>query len=93
VFVDRSITGVPVTPISGEMSQHSPVSADGTVVIPCPGLMNDTCQSGEVCIPSASNANTLSCSVATYTTLRSPLPGMLTFARYKGEASETPSIE
>ena len=29
-----SITGVPVMPISGAMSQHSPVSDAGTVVTP-----------------------------------------------------------
>ena len=40
--VAGSITGVPVIPISGAMSQHSPVSPDGTVVTPAAGLMKLT---------------------------------------------------
>ena len=34
VRLPGSITGVPVMPISGVMSQHSPVSPLGTVVMP-----------------------------------------------------------
>jgi hypothetical protein len=65
VFVARSITGEPVIPISGAMSQHSPVSFGGTVVTPAAGLMKLTCHSGVLCFASASKAYTLSCSVAT----------------------------
>ena len=60
-----SITGVPVIPISGWISQHSPVSVFGTVVMPAAGLMKLTCHSGAPLRPSASKAYTLSCSVAT----------------------------
>ena len=60
-----SITGVPVMPISGAMSQHSPVSPAGTVVMPFAGSMKLSFQSGVDERPSASNAYTLSCSVAT----------------------------
>ena len=50
------MTGVPVIPISGAMSQHSCVSPLGTVVIPADGLMKLTCQSGLDALASASNA-------------------------------------
>ena len=48
--------GVLVMPISLGMSQHSPVSAAGTLVMPAPGLMKLSCQSGVVLKPLASKA-------------------------------------
>ena len=86
------MTGVPVMPISGVMSQHSPVSLFGTVVTPAAGLMKLTFQIGDVLPPSASNAYTLSCSVATYTTFRMPTLGTLTLDAYSGEACAIPSV-
>ena len=86
------MTGVPVIPISGWMSQHSPVSPLGTVVTPAAGLMKLTFQIGELLRPSASKAYTLSCSVDTYTTLRTPTPGMVTLATYSGDACDIPSV-
>ena len=55
VFVVGSITGVLVIPISGWMSQHSPVSFAGTVVT-LGGLMKLSFHSGVVDRPSASYA-------------------------------------
>src|SRR5204862_7224917 len=86
------MTGEPVIPISGWMSQHSPVSPLGTVVTPAAGLMKLTFQIGELLRPSASKAYTLSCSVDTYTTLRTPTPGIFTLATYSGEAWAIPSV-
>ena len=65
VPLPASITGVPVIPISGAMSQHSPVSPAATVVTPAAGLMKLTCHSGVLLRPSASKAYTVSCAVAT----------------------------
>ena len=56
MFVDRSITGVPVIPISFGMSLVSPVSAGGIGVTPAAGLMNESFHSGVLDRPSASNA-------------------------------------
>src|SRR5438094_8058613 len=86
------MTGVPVMPISGAISQHSPVSPLGTVVTPAAGLMKLTFHSGALLRPSASNAYTLSCSVATYTTFRMPTPGIVTLAAYSGDAWAMPSV-
>ena len=56
MFVDGSITGVPVIPISFGMSLVSPVSAGGIGVTPAAGLMNESFQSGVLDRPSASKA-------------------------------------
>jgi len=50
-----------------------------------------TFQSGVELSPSASNAYTLSCSVAAYITLRVPDPGMFTLATYNADACMLPS--
>ena len=91
MLVAGSITGVEVIPISMGMSRVSPVSAAGTVVTPFAGSMKLTFHNGVELRPFASNAYRLSCSVATYTTLWNPWPGMLTFAMYTGEANAYPS--
>ena len=76
----RSITGVLVMPISGVILKYS--ATPGTVVTPAAGLMRLLCQRGTALLPrlsSASKAYTLSCSVATNTTLCVPRLGMARF--------------
>ncbi|PYT16312.1 MAG: hypothetical protein DMG59_10845 [Acidobacteria bacterium] len=81
-----SITGVPVMPISGTIWPQ-PRSEAGTVVTPRLLSRKLTCHSGAAFGPallSASKAYTLSCSVATKTTLWVAFPGIATFDRYSG---------
>src|SRR6516164_11016432 len=78
VFVDGSITGVPVTPTSGVMSPYPsptrwPEGPEGTevspVVPPCAESIRLTCHSCTHGEASASKAYRLSCCVAANTTL------------------------
>lgn len=57
--------------LGGDITALSRV-AGGTVVIPAAGLIKLTFHNGLLFSPSASNAYTLSCSVATYVTLWKP---------------------
>ena len=78
-----SITGVPVMPICGTRSVHS-MSLTLSTVVTDGGLMKLTCHSGLALAPaalSASNAYTLSFSVATNTTLW-VCPPIETFGTY-----------
>src|SRR5439155_25495443 len=69
VLVAGSMTGEPVIPISGAISQHPPVSLGGTVVMPGAGLIKLTFLKGVLCSPSASKAYTLSFLVGILTML------------------------
>ena len=82
----RPFTMSPVMPISGTIWPQ-PRSEAGTVVTPRLLSRKLTCHSGAAFGPallSASKAYTLSCSVATKTTLWVAFPGIATFDRYSG---------
>src|SRR5277367_1796195 len=83
------MTGVDVTPISGVTWPQPRLSLD---VSPLPS--SETFHRNALVFPlteSASNAYTLSCSVATYKTFFAPTLGMATAERYNGCASTSPS--
>src|SRR5215470_12261156 len=80
----RSITGVAVTPISGDTWLHPRVSE-----VCSPDLSIDVFQI--VAPVSAFSAYTESCSVGTIKTLKVPLPETTSCDTYKGCASTRPS--
>ena len=91
VPVAGSMTGVLVIPTCGTRSEQPMSELLLTVVAPaaapCAVSIRLACHSGLAFAPvllSASNAYTLSPSVATKTTLCVPLPGIDTLARYSG---------
>ena len=83
------MTGVGVMPTSGLMNGHM-TSRDGTGVTPRASSANAVCHSGAGTVPLASNAYTLSCSVATKTTVRDA-PPIARFATTSGCAYTSPS--
>src|SRR5579859_503694 len=88
VFDEASITGVEVMPISGVRSAGSLTSVGDTVVTPVERKL--TCHNWTHEGESASNAYTLSCSVAIYTTFR-VCPPTFRLATYSGVEYTYPS--